>query len=80
MIAAVDDDAFVAVDGVVVLVADSVNAGNHGSAAFAVHEVDGLPDTAVPGIVADDERTGELLAGADLIGSRLLQLAEKSNT
>ena len=67
VIAAVNNNALVTVDRVVILMTDSVNAGNHSSAALAVHEIDRLPDTAVPGAVADNERPGKFAPGADLV-------------
>ena len=69
VIAAIDNDALVPMQRVVILVADTMDAGNHRSAALAVHEVDSLPDTAIPGVVADGEGAGEFSAGTELIRS-----------
>ena len=77
VIAAVDHDALVAVHTVCVLMADSVDAGNHCSAALAVHEVDDLPDAVAPGVVANAKRAGGCPSPSEeSIVSRLLDLGE----
>src|ERR1035438_4131481 len=67
----VDDDALIAMNGVAIAMAYAVDSGYLHAAAFAVEEVDGLPDAAAPGVIGNAEGAGHGVAGADDIGAGL---------
>src|ERR1700758_1540023 len=74
VISAIHHDSLVAVRGVNVLVASTMNARNISSAAFAVHEIDRLPNAALPRIIADPEGASQGVSGFERVGSRLTDL------
>src|ERR1700689_2389236 len=79
MISPVYDDALVAMRGVDVLVTSAVDTWNLRPAALAVHEIDRLPDAALPCVLADAERASERVPGADRIASGLPDFGEIEN-
>jgi hypothetical protein len=54
----------------------TVNAGHFGSTALAVHEVDRLPDAAIPGVVTNAERPSQHIAGLDRVDAGLPDLGK----
>ena len=79
VVTAIDQDALVAMDTVIVLVTYSVKARNYCSTALAVHEVDSLDDAFAPGIVANSKGTGGCIPRAKQIVSRLLDFRKIEN-
>src|SRR5215831_9307804 len=76
VISTIDHDSLVSMCGVDVLMTAVVDAGYHRSTTFAVHEVNCLPDTAAPCVIADSERAGLRVSGFDCIGARPAELGK----
>ena len=76
VVSAIHHDSLVAVHGVDILVASNMNARDFGSAALAVHEIDGLPNAAFPRIIADSEGASQGASRFDGICSGLAGLGE----
>src|SRR4051812_29471171 len=67
MPAAAHDDSLIAVDREPVEMIHSVRTGDGVAAAFAVEEVERLPDRALPRVVADAERRCDRVADANRV-------------
>src|SRR5271157_3610555 len=76
MISTIDDYSLVVMGCVDILMAPAMNARDLGSASFAVHEVDGLPDTAAPGVWPNAERASEQVTGFDRVLAGVAELGK----
>src|SRR5208283_6029352 len=69
VITAIDDDSLVLMRGVDILMTPAVNAGDFGSTPFAVHEIDRLPNTVAPSVIANSKRPSQRVSGFDHVGA-----------
>src|SRR5258708_15553219 len=64
VVAAINDNAFIPVDAVIVQMADSMDPRNRRSTPFAVHKIDGFQNAFTPCILADAKWAGSRGASA----------------